>query len=269
MLKLMKYEFRKQALSKGVILALVVLIELVFAFGMIFDHESFINGSVICLFITSMASFFYVSYEAIITFSKDLKEKCSYMLFLTPHSAYTIIGAKVVSAAIQVLLVGIAFFGVAAIDILALAAKYDSFAEIQRFILRFLSEIANSEIKSSDIFIVLILILFSWISVITVAFFSISLSTTFLANKKYKGILSFAIFVALNLLFSYIVKITIGDVDTYLQSTFILETVYYIVFTILGYVGTGYVLDKKVSVWLKIISRMNIVYIVLDSITVI
>lgn len=248
MLKLMKYEFRKQAFSKGVILALLAIAEIVFGYSVITDNENVLATSIGLLVTIAFASLFFVSYEAIITFSKDLKEKCSYMLFLVPKSTYTIIGAKVLSAAIQVLVVGLVFFGVAAGDFAILVAKYDSIAEIKEFVSKIMNEILSYNVTGTDVFIVLVNSLFSWISVITVAFFSISLSATFLANKKFKGIVSFIIFIAINYLFSYITKLTVGEITEFSQTKILLDTIYMIFFTIISYVGTGYVLDKKVSV---------------------
>ena len=45
MLKLMKYEFRKQAFSKMVILLLVGLIQLFFFFGIVTDNNNVIGTS--------------------------------------------------------------------------------------------------------------------------------------------------------------------------------------------------------------------------------
>lgn len=248
MLKLMKYEFRKQAFSKGVILALLGLAELFFAFSVITDKENLLATSIGILMVLAMASIFYVSYEAIIIFSKDLKEKCSYMLFLVPKSTYSIIGAKVLSAAIQVFVVGLVFFLVAAGDIAILVAKYNEIAEIKEMISNFISGILSYNIKGTDVLLVVTNSLFNWVSVITLAFFSITLSTTFLANKKFKGIVSFIIFIAILIFFNFIESKTVGSMNEFSQTKLLLDSVFYIFLTILTYFGTGYMLDKKVSV---------------------
>lgn len=248
MLKLMKYEFRKQAFSKGVILGLVGLTELYFAISVLLGKQNHTTASMSILAVLTVAILFFVAYEAIITFSKDLKEKCSYMLFLTPHSSYAIVGAKVLSAGLQVLLVGIVLFAIIAGDLTIIFAKYSDIARIKDIIQEVMKEFLSLDVNGLDIFYVVVNTLFNWISVITLAFFSISLSATFLANKKYKGIVSFVIFIAINVLFTYIVKWTIGDGSNFTQSYLLLSTLYNICFTVLTYVGTGYILDKKVSV---------------------
>ncbi|BCN30360.1 hypothetical protein [Anaeromicropila herbilytica] len=248
MLKLMKYEFRKQAFSKGVILALLGLVEVLFGYSVIFDNENVLGTSVFLLTMLSFASLIFVAYESIITFSKDLKEKCSYMLFLVPKSTYSIIGAKVLSAGIQVIAVGLLFLAVSAVDFSILVAKYSSLAEITDKVRKLISAVIAYDINGSDVFLAFFNVLLNWISIITVAFFSITLSTTFLANKKFKGVVSFIIFVVLNYLFGLIVRTTIGDQINYTQTKIILDCLYYICFTIITYFGTGYMLDKKVSV---------------------
>jgi ABC-2 type transport system permease protein len=251
MLKLMKYEFRKQAFSKLVILSLVGLLELVFFFGVITSKENFIATSMSLLAVFTFGALFYLAFESIITYSNDLKQKCSYMLFLTPNTSYSIVGAKVLSAGIQIILAGLAFFVVFAIDGAVLIAKYDALAEVKELVLNALDEFFKLKIEFSDVASVSAALIAQWISTITLAFFSITLSTTFLANKKFKGIVSFALFIGLNILYSYIVDLTLGDVTNYttrLTVYFALQTLYMVIFTIVTYVGTAWMLDKKVSV---------------------
>ncbi len=245
MLKLMKYEFRKQAFSKMVILLLVGLIQLLFFFGVVTDKNDVIGTAMGILSVFTFGALFFMAFEAIITFSNDLKQKCSYMLFLTPHTSYSIVGAKVLAAAIQIILAGIAFFLVFFIDIAVLVAKYDQIELITEMLHRFLQEVFSLDIQLKDIT--------AWISTITVAFFSITLSTTFLANFKLKGLVSFLIFIGINYAFGVIVNMGLGrayDINNFsnLSMYYILESLYLLGFTIITYVGTSWMLEKKVSV---------------------
>lgn len=250
MLKLMKYEFRKQAFSKAVILALVGLLELVFFYGVIASSEKVIATSMTILALFTCGALFFLAFESILTYSNDLKQKCSYMLFLTPNTSYGIVGAKVLTAGIQIILAGIAFFLIFAIDGGILIAKYDAIAEFKRIAAEFLREIFQLEVAFSDVIAVVSLIIISWISTITLAFFSITLSTTFLANNKFRGVVSFAIFIALNVAYSYITNLITGDltIETNYTLFFGLQSLYMLILTIITYVGTAWMLDKKVSV---------------------
>ena len=251
MLKLMKYEFRKQAFSKLIILALVGLLELVFFFGVVTDKENVIAMAMSLLAMFTFGAMFYLAFESIITYSNDLKQKCSYMLFLTPNTSYSIVGAKVLTAGIQIFLAGIAFFAIFALDGGILIAKYHVLAEVKKVILQAIDDLLKLKIDFSDIVSVVAVVLTSWISTITIAFFSITLSSTFLENKKFKGVVSFIIFIALNYATTKISQLLLGNIDSYtnnLSIYFIWESVIALVFIVLTYIGTAWMLDKKVSV---------------------
>lgn len=253
MLKLMKYEFRKQAFSKMVILLLVGLIELLFFFGIITDKSDVMGTAMGILTIFTFGALFFLAFESIITFSNDLKQKSSYMLFLTPHTSYSIVGAKVLAAAIQITLAGVAFFLVYSLDIAVLVGKYNQLEALKEIINHFLQEVFSLNIQFQDIAAVVAVIITSWISTITVAFFSITLSATFLANVKLKGLVSFLIFIALNYVFGRIVNMSLGkvyDVNNFnnLMMYYSLISLFMLCFTIITYIGTSWMLDKKVSV---------------------
>jgi hypothetical protein len=251
MLKLMKYEFRKQAFSKLVILALVGLLELVFFYGVLTSSEDIIAMTMSLLFIFSMGALFFLAFESILTYSNDLKLKSSYMLFLTPNTSYSIVGAKVLSAGIQIILAGIAFFAVFVFNGGILIAKYDALAQFKETLIRLMDQIFQLKINLSDIISVLTVIIMNWINTITLAFFSITLSTTFLADKKYKGVVSFLIFIALSVITSKITSLIVGDNGINFNSistTLIAASIITLFFTVLTYIGTAWMLDKKVSV---------------------
>lgn len=250
MLKLMKYEFRKQLFSKVIILVLLALIELVFFFGVVADKENYIAVAMTILSVFAFGSMFYIAFESIITYSNDLKQKCSYMLFLTPNTSYGIVGAKVVSAALQIIVAGFAFLALFLLDGGILVAKYNAVSEVKELIEAMIKQMFQLEINMSDIFSVALVIITAWIFTVTMAFFSITLSTTFLANKKYKGILSFAIFIGVYVVITKFLNLVVKEpvqVDHY-SLYFILYSLYMLCFTVIGYLGTAWMLDKKVSV---------------------
>jgi hypothetical protein len=250
MLKLMKYEFRKQAFSKLVILALIGLFEIVFFYGVIRDNQNIIATVAGLLTLFTMGALFFLAFESIITYSNDLKQKCSYMLFLTPNTSYSIVGAKVLTAGIQIILAGVAFFALFVIDGGVLIAKYDSIANVKKIILQMFDQFFNLRIEFSDLVATVCVVVANWISIITLAFFSITLSTTFLANKKYKGIVSFIIFMALNYLYGKVSHLILGDMTdlSKVSTIFMWQTLITVVFIFLTYIGTAWMLEKKVSV---------------------
>lgn len=253
MLKLMKYEFRKQAFSKVILLILAGILELIFFTGILINKEQVIGFAVGFLVFYAFGALFFLSYEAIFTFYNDLKQKCSYMLFLTPNTSYKIVGAKVLSAGIQILIAGAALFILAAIDGATLIAKYSSLAQAKEMVLTAVKQMFQIDITLNSVIAFAVMLIASWVSTITVGFFSISLSTTFLANSKLNGFVSFAFFVILNIVFTYIVNKVVGptvEVDNLFNMTryYLLQGACEIIFTVITYTGTAWMLDKKVSV---------------------
>jgi hypothetical protein len=253
MLKLMKYEFRKQAFSKVILLVLAGILELVFFAGIIFDNSDILGLGIGLLVAYGIGALFFLSYEAIFTFYNDLKQKSSYMLFLTPHTSYAIVGAKVVSAGIQILLAGVALFLLAALDGSVLVAKFNMLAEVKELVQAFLQQVYNVDLSLSSIIAVTALIITGWVSTLTVAFFAITLSTTFLANSKLNGFVSFIIFIVINSAYSFIINKfvdTTVTIENFIDLTkfFTTQSIFMLVFTVITYLGTAWMLEKKVSV---------------------
>lgn len=248
MFKLMKYEFRKQAFSKFVILACIGLLELIFFYGVAFDKENVLATSMALLMFFTMAAMCFLAFESIITYSNDLKQKCSYMLFLTPNTSYSIVGAKVLAAGLQVILAAIAFFLIFALNGGILIAKYDALENVKEYLLSVLDEIFKLKIELKDIISVVTVMVVNWINIITLAFFSITISTTFLANKKYKGVVSFLIYLALNMAIGKVLNFVGDFAYNNISTAFFTISFLSLIFTVLAYIGTAWMLEKKVSV---------------------
>ena len=250
MLKLMKYELRKQAFSKLIILIVAMLGELIFFTGLILDHQNTMGLAIGLLSMFTMGAMFFIAFESIITYHNDLKQKQSYMLFLTPRSTYSIVGAKVISSGLQIILAGLGFALIFAADGAALLARYSSIKEIRDLIRHFFSMQYNIDIDSKLVILVILTLLISWISTITLAYFSITLSTTFLADKKGKGFISFIIFLVLEFVIAKFSDLITGipNLSRSEGDVLLLSIVFYAVMTAVTYLATAWMLDKKVSV---------------------
>lgn len=103
MTKLIKYEFQKQMFSKIVIMVSLAVLIALFTYGVIRDDEQM---SMVILAVTSvfmMLAITYVGIEGAVVYSKDLRTKQSYMLFMVPQSSWSILGAKVIASVLQIL----------------------------------------------------------------------------------------------------------------------------------------------------------------------
>lgn len=251
--KLIKYELRKQLLSKIVVGVLIVGLELLYFAGLIFDNGDWAALGIGFLAMVAVASLFYFSFETIVTYSNDLKTKQSYMLFLTPRNMYQIVGAKMITTVLQIIGIGAVFAAVFIGDIFLLFLKNGEVQEFIDVIKQFFKMLTGVEVRLSEIVYVISMLLVAWLEFILMAMFAITLSTTLFANKRYKGVASVVIYFGLEWL--------IGKIAGLVVSTGFLEGEYlvvdteawafigvYVVVMILSFFGTSLLLEKKVSV---------------------
>ena len=199
------------------------------------------------LAIFAFIAILFVSFESIFTFNNDLRTKQSYMLFMTPKSTYSIMGAKVLSALIQIILVSVFFGVVAAADLFAIAAKNGNIKECLEMCQKFIAFAFEVEGSTKDIVMVIAALVIAWSMTIILAMLSITLSATFMANVKGRGVVSFLIFIALNVVLSKLAGALFPGV-VFEMGDFILEMLFYAVIITVSYLATAWMLDKKVSV---------------------
>ena len=251
--KLIKYEFRKQLLSKIVVGVVVAVLQLVFFAGLIFDNGDWAGMGLGIFAIVAMVSLLYFSFESIVTYSNDLKTKQSYMLFLTPRNMFQIVGAKLVTTILQIFVCGCAFTAIGIGDVFLVCATKGDVKMFLDAIKEFFQALTGVEIRLVEVVYVVLMILIAWLFFIAMAMFAITLSTTLLSNWKFKGVARVAIFFGLDWLVAKAAGLMI--------STEFLESEYLVVNTeawafigvyatalALCYVGTALLLDKKVSV---------------------
>lgn len=247
MLKLMKYELRKQVFSKLVILAVVAILELVMGYGMIFDKRDTIVWSLSTMFIIFFISMFYLYFESIITFSNDLKTKNSYMLFMTPNSSYKIVGAKVITNIVQIILYGLCFFGIGVINIGILAVRYRGVSDTIDFIKEGLKKVFDIDANITYGLISVLTVLVASIFVIVVAYLSITLTSTFFSNRKLKGLLSFIVFIAVMFVEEKIADVVFESFAITDEKYLLLSMLWYAILTVITYITTSWMLEKRVS----------------------
>lgn len=251
--KLIKYEFRKQLMSKLIVGIVVAVLELVFLAGLIFDKGDWAGTGAGLLLIASMVSLLYFSFESIVTYSNDLRTKQSYMLFLTPRNMFQIVGAKLLTTILQIVVCGCAFAAIGIGDVLLVCAKNGEVKDFLDGIKGFFHALTGVEIRLVEVVYVILMLLVAWLVFIALAMFAITLSSTLLSTWKFKGVLSVGIYFALDW--------CVSKVATLVTPTGFLESEYLVVNTeawafigvyaaalVLSYVGTALLLEKKVSV---------------------
>lgn len=198
MLKLVKYEYRRNLIGILVMLLAIVGIEGFFLWSVWRQNTDHVITASVLLFVTAMICVVGMLVYSVALYSRELNAKTSYLTFMTPNSSTKILGAKLLSA----LILGVFFAAV-----LSLTAVWDfnllkrAFPEIDlgRVMLEeFLRASASTEL--SDVLTVVgafaLEFLISFFTTVVVAYLAITLSATAFQNKRLKGILSFVIFAA-------------------------------------------------------------------------
>ena len=204
MLTIMKYETIRQRLSKFIMLGLLAVLEVVFLIGLYGQMDKPMGYAIVGLTFLAIFSFMYVSVESILNYNQDLSKKSGYMLFMTPHSVYEILGAKIIHNILTIILTALVFGLVAFLDIMLILLKYDSIQYFLDQIQQILNEFANLNISTASIVSTVVLMVILWISTVAIAFLAITLTYTFLHAVPAKGLISFGIFLALNFAYSWV-----------------------------------------------------------------
>lgn len=249
MFKLMKYEFRKQLFSKIFILLILAVLEVMFLYGLFAENQKVFNISMGLFGFVSFAAVLFVMFEAIFTFSNDLKTKQSYMLFLTPNSTYKIIGAKVLSSVIYVLLTAAALTSITAINAGIYVVKNDEVAMFLNLLGEFLRRFLRIDFNILLVITIILYFLFDLIGMMVIGMASITLSATFLSNTKGKAVVSVGFFVAINFITNLLENLLPSiDWKTMNIQTFYYHCIFSGVVMVVFYFATAFMLDKKVSV---------------------
>lgn len=251
--KLIKYEFRKQLLSKIVVACVIGGLEAFFFLGLIVGKDDWIGMAMGLFVMAAVFSLIYFSFEAIITYSNDLKTKQSYMIFLTPCNMFQVVGAKLITTIVQIVLVGGVYLAIGIINGVIIVARYGSLKQLIEVITQLLDTLSGMEIRLMDFAFLIVMFLVTWMVFVAMAMFAITLSTTVLSNKKGKGVLSIALY--------FFIDWLVMKLASLVTPTGMMEREYlvvnseawayigvYAVALVLCYIGTSLLLEKKVSV---------------------
>ncbi|MCF0134681.1 MAG: hypothetical protein HUJ72_12510 [Blautia sp.] len=248
MKKLMKYEWKKSLFSKYVILVFTALAEILFLVGLFIDQKNKLTLTlgISGLFLCAAVGIVFIGIESLLTFSKDLSTKQSYMLFLTPRSSYQILGSKVMMNALTLLLAGVFFTLLAAFDVSVMVAKFGGLKEM----FRLLETFANIQIDWNQLgptgILVFADVLVSWLMTIVIGDLAIVLSATLFNGKKFSRLISFVLFIILSILCSRILTLIPGSDSQTMK--YILVMAGGLVLTTVMYAITGWIMEKKLSV---------------------
>lgn len=255
MLKLTKYEFRKNRTFLIIIAIITLLLEGYFLFNVFFKETEHIAVSGLLLYMYACICFFMVFILSINNYSKELNSKSSYLIFMTPNSTLNIVLSKMLSIFIIGAVIVSIFAFLAWFDITILTNKYPSIGST-KMIIDFILTTAGLNMNQMLLGIVSwsISFIISFFTAVTLVYLSITLSATLLQNNKFKGMLSCIIFFILTAATSKIRMQLPQIYDTWETANIsqmlinqIPSTLFNLCIVIACVLGSAALLDKKVS----------------------
>lgn len=251
MLKLMKYEFRKQMGSKFIIAIVLGALVVYFAVMNIMGKMQGAGVALVLMFLVMVVATFYVSVESLAVYDKDLKTKQSYMLFLVPQSSYKILGAKIIAAILQICFTMVIYVAAIVLCGTIFLIKYSSVKEILEFVKQYISISFNVNIDAGSIARVLSMLLIFWIFIVMLGIFTQTMMNTILSSGK---LTSFLALVAYVVLFWGVLWIeskmyngfNAGNVSAVIVN--VIDYAYFIVVDVALYLVSAWLIEKKLSV---------------------
>lgn len=202
MLKLMKYELRKTWFIKLILLGVTAVAEIIFLIGLYGRYEDTLAVGTFLLFLLAFCGLTVIGIASVVVLHRDMNTRQGYMLFMTPNSCYKILGAKVLECGISILLAGAFFFALGALDVSLVFARQGMLNLMWQRIQETLSHMtfAGRPIQLNlSVYIALgFSILASWFSTVMTAYLADVISSALLNGKKFNGLISFLIFIALS-----------------------------------------------------------------------
>lgn len=254
MLNLLKYELRKTMASKILLVVALVLLQATFMIGYYTGKSKIAIIGLIALAFIAIFGVLIAAIASISCLHRDMNTKQAYMLFMTPHSDFAILGAKVIECVCTILLTGLVCFFLLRLDINMTVAKWASEGTETNEVL----DAVMGAMKDTGLGIDLSLasiaqFVFSMVTSIILltltGFLADVLSTSVLKGKKGCGLLSLVIFIVIDVILEEICSIAAPDDRIILG----MESVWTkgIVRTVLAallYFVTAKIMEKKLSV---------------------
>ena len=240
MLKLMKYELRKTAFSKLVLLVITAVADIAFLIGVFWKKDNILAMGIIFLVMCTIFGVIYIGIESVNVLHRDLNTKQSYMLFLTPKSSYQILGAKILENGISIIMAG-AFFSVTVATLYIGGLK-----EMINLVSSFMELNWSVTFTPTEAAFYFFGLLASWIVFIVNADLSVILSASVLAGKKGSGIAGFLIFLVISSVIGKLLDLI--PVLESMELTFVLYIAASFAIAAVLYVISGWIMEKKLSV---------------------
>lgn len=195
MLKLTKYELRKNVLGIGIVAGIICALQILFTFFCLTKKINYTVVFAVLLIVAASVSYFIVFIFGVVSYSKELSSKSSYLIFMTPNSSISIIVSKLFYTLIIGIGIAVVLTGLGVLDGYMMAISFGEYRGILKMYKEVLEALGlNIGQLLINVIGMILSFLVSFFFLITLAYFAITLSSTALQNKKIKGLISVIIF---------------------------------------------------------------------------
>lgn len=245
-----KYELQRNRIAYAIFAGILAALEIGYAISVGLGKERAMAGFLAALVFAGGITLLFVMINGILLYSRDLNQKTGYMVFMTPLSAYKIIGAKLITTLIVSSALLAAYIGFGVLNFNMIAAKYD--VKIVDVLLSVITRQADMTIANLGLIAIWNVILgyISLFTIILFAYFAMSVSATILQNSKAKKFVSFLIFVGLIVALTLIERLMPGGISSNFAELIKIQwpsTLFEVICCIGAFWGTGYLLEKKIN----------------------
>ena len=200
MLKLMKYEFRKNRTLLLVLLGVIAALEGLFIYSTITKDEGWLIASVVLLVVAAYGAALAVFIMGVSSYSRELNQKSSYLVFMTPRSSLSIIASKLVFTLLTGFCIAAVLIGLAAMDVpmmfKALGAEWRGYMNV------FNTALGEFDMSVERILNIVafyaLYIMADIVSSVCVAYLAITLTATIMRGKKFHALVAVVFYLAIS-----------------------------------------------------------------------
>ncbi len=253
MLKLMKYEFRKTMFTKLILLGITAVAEAAFLISLYTNKEGSLAASIGILTLLAIGGVLVIGLQSVLTLHHDMNTRQSYMLFMTPNSSYRILGAKVLECGLSILLTGAFYFALGALDISLLFAKEGMLSQLWDTIQEMLKSItfANGQsiisLDMKGMAVLVFSLLSGWINTVTTAYLAVTVSAALLNGKRFNGLVSFVLFLALSWAGGWLERFATQSIPS-IETKLLVQGGIALAVAVIMYIATAQIMERKLSV---------------------
>ena len=201
MLKIIKYEFRKNRMGLAIMLGIAAGLFALAPLGKALDKGNLMIISVFLLFTYAFAAYIYALSQGIAAYSGELRGRTGYLLMMVPRSTMSVLFGKLLfTLAFALVMLAISVLALCGSGAILLGEMYQAkgLIELAR-ILMAQSGFDPAAVAAMALYIAAG-ILTSILALVAMGYLAVTLSATILESGKLRGVFSFLFFVALAVL---------------------------------------------------------------------